>query len=722
MKLGPSPLLALLLAGSYTVVGAPEAHGDDNDNDNDNMMMAMATAATTVAASTSVDWEAVTATPWAPAHVHGVPIADTQLTPEQHKYWDSYNTTTYLTIDTPYKGHLHAHLVLLFVSAFVLYPFVLVLNNLESNWFLPLLAAQASLSLVSCVLYSVFISNVPDLYPNMAYTKMITGLFVLTLLQVAFAVVFSVKRWLYPNAAGVGSAAAAAVSGFQPVPSVDRFTDDEYVAPGKGKTETIQMNDFCSPSSTLFDDDNADTDSFNLEEDSSSNNNTATPASNSTSDMHGLGLNFTTVGSSRPASSPVGSTSHLTKSRNSLLQSLSSSRVLASLASSFGTVFTILHNVTTWALLAYFFALFPTAISCLNLFGKGQKVFNLLAHFIKGGIFFILGLISLARYCGCFSGIGGAWNYAYVDLDRHRYPHSSSSAVATVSDTDRAMTGMGGAGSGGSNVSHSVWIRIHQLFTSRDIINRYGGLICSFEFVESFLIFLYGASNVFLEHLASTDGVWTAKDLQHVSIAFMYFGAGLCGLISEFKLSSWRRSLFFNVAGRQLAITENIQLDSNLIVDDQHHILGSNKLITPGFSPNPFPVFTIFWTGILMSKHAQASSLSTEIHVQWGSLLTYGSFFRVFTFILMSYYPLRGSKECFLPSKPLTELVTSFCLLCGGMVFMESTDQVIEALAWRGLTPMFTINVSVGVISLVMAWVMFIFAVKDRLRANSPQK
>ncbi|GAV27801.1 hypothetical protein PMKS-001269 [Pichia membranifaciens] len=316
------------------------------------------------------------------------------------------------------------------------------------------------------------------------------------------------------------------------------------------------------------------------------------------------------------------------------------------------------------------------------------------------------------------SRIGGGWNYAYVDLDRYK----SAKDYSTVSEADRAMSGMGGTGSGGSNVAHSFWIRCHQLFTSRDVINRYGGLICTFEAVESFLIFFYGCSNVFLEHLASTDGVWTAKDLQHVSIAFMYFGAGLCGLITEFKLSSWRRSLFFNVAGKQLAITENIQLDDTLPVDDQHHILGSNKMITPGFSPNPFPVFTIFWTGVLMSKHAQASALSSEIHVQWGSLLTYGSFFRVFTFFLMSYYPLRGSKECFLPSKPLTELVTSFCLLCGGLVFMESTDQIIEALAYRGLTPMFTINVSVGVISLAMAWIMFIFAVKDRMRAKISAK
>ncbi|ODQ45692.1 hypothetical protein PICMEDRAFT_178737 [Pichia membranifaciens NRRL Y-2026] len=662
MKLNRLTLTALLLAFSGTVLSNSEPHAHNN-------IITMGT--------TTADWDMVKATPWAGGHVHGVPILNTTLTLGQQKYWKSYNTTTYLTLDSPYSPYVHLHLVLLFVSAFVFYPFVLVLNNLESNWFLPLLAVQASLSVVSCILYSVFINNVPDLYPNMAYTKMVTGWFVLTLLQALFAVVNSVRRWLPSN---------NSISGFQPFPTTDssHYTDDvvnNSSLSNEAASTSIQLEDFFTPSSNLL-----------------------------ANSMEGLNSSFNSDSSLRiPSGLDTDFSSALTtkvKSYSSLLgQTIS--RILYTLAFSFGSLFTILHNVTTWALLAYFFVLFPTGLSCLSLLGKERRVFNLLAHLIKGGIFFILGLVSLARYCGCFAGIAGAWNYAYVDLDSNKSQESS-----TVSETDRVMSGMGGTGSGGSNVSHSVWIRFHQALNSYE--NRGGGLICSFEAIESFLIFSM--------HLGSRDGSWSAMDLQHVSIAFMYFGAGLCGLVTELKLSSWRRSLFFNVAGKQLEIAENIKLDDDLTADEKLRIIGSKKMITPGFSPNPFPVFTIFWTGVLMSKHAQASALSSAIHVQWGSLLTYGSFFRVCTFLLMSYYPLHGSKECFLPSRPFTELVTSFCLLCGGMVFMESTDQVVEALAYRGLTPMFTLNVSVGIASLIMAWVMLIFAVKDRMRAEQLAK
>ena len=50
------------------------------------------------------------------------------------------------------------------------------------------------------------------------------------------------------------------------------------------------------------------------------------------------------------------------------------------------------------------------------------------------------------------------------------------------------------------------------------------------EFTESFVIWLYGTTNVFLEHLAAWGGAWTAQDLEHVSISIMFFGGGLVGL------------------------------------------------------------------------------------------------------------------------------------------------------------------------------------------------
>ena len=56
----------------------------------------------------------------------------------------------------------------------------------------------------------------------------------------------------------------------------------------------------------------------------------------------------------------------------------------------------------------------------------------------------------------------------------------------------------------------------------------------SAEFVESFFIFMYGATQSFMEHLGNHNGgVWSHKDLQHVSIAIMFFWAGLCGLLIE---------------------------------------------------------------------------------------------------------------------------------------------------------------------------------------------
>ena len=97
-------------------------------------------------------------------------------------------------------------------------------------------------------------------------------------------------------------------------------------------------------------------------------------------------------------------------------------------------------------------------------------MFNGLAHFIKGGIFFWFGVLTLGRWAGCFAEIGWAWN---LNTKKGKYP--------------------------------------------------------SAEFVESFLIFIYGVTNVFLEHLAAWGAKWTAQDLEHVSLTVMFFGGGLVG-------------------------------------------------------------------------------------------------------------------------------------------------------------------------------------------------
>ena len=106
---------------------------------------------------------------------------------------------------------------------------------------------------------------------------------------------------------------------------------------------------------------------------------------------------------------------------------------------------------------------------------RGVRVFSGMAHFVKGGIFFWFGVLALGRCMGSFADMGWAWNMK---------PPAA-------------------------------------------VVGRRKASAPTMEFVESFLIFLYGATNVFLEHLGSTDGIWSAQDLEHVSISVMFFGSGL---------------------------------------------------------------------------------------------------------------------------------------------------------------------------------------------------
>lgn len=50
--------------------------------------------------------------------------------------------------------------------------------------------------------------------------------------------------------------------------------------------------------------------------------------------------------------------------------------------------------------------------------------------------------------------------------------------------------------------------------------------------VESFVIWLYGATNTWMERFgAGPDDPWTLHQVQHVSIAVMFFFAGSAGMM-----------------------------------------------------------------------------------------------------------------------------------------------------------------------------------------------
>jgi hypothetical protein len=107
--------------------------------------------------------------------------------------------------------------------------------------------------------------------------------------------------------------------------------------------------------------------------------------------------------------------------------------------------------------------------------GRGGAIFNVLAHYVKGSIFFLYGLLTLGRWMGAFADFGWAWNVK----------------------------------------------------PPKEVVGRRRAALPTAEFTESFVMWLYGVTNVFLEHLAAWGDEWTAQDLEHVSISIMFFGGGL---------------------------------------------------------------------------------------------------------------------------------------------------------------------------------------------------
>jgi len=88
------------------------------------------------------------------------------------------------------------------------------------------------------------------------------------------------------------------------------------------------------------------------------------------------------------------------------------------------------------------------------------------------------------------------------------------------------------------------------------------------------------------------------------------------------------------------------------------------------FSMNPVPALIVLLLGTMMSSHHQESMVSTMIHKQWGTLLVGAAFARAATYIVFYLSP----PTSILPGRPPTELITAFCLMAGGLIFMSSVS------------------------------------------------
>jgi hypothetical protein len=91
---------------------------------------------------------------------------------------------------------------------------------------------------------------------------------------------------------------------------------------------------------------------------------------------------------------------------------------------------------------------------------------------------------------------------------------------------------------------------------------------------------------------------------------------------------------------------------------------------TYNFSMNPMPGLIILLLGIMMSSHHQTSMVSTMVHKQWGTLFVGFALARAVTYILFFLSP----PTSVFASRPPSELVSSFCLVAGGLIFMASVS------------------------------------------------
>ncbi|KAF7722359.1 hypothetical protein EC973_003204 [Apophysomyces ossiformis] len=256
---------------------------------------------------------------------------------------------------------------------------------------------------------------------------------------------------------------------------------------------------------------------------------------------------------------------------------------------------------------------------------RSWEVLGCIAHLIKGGIFFFYGSLTFGRYLGAFADRGWAWNRV-------------------------------------------------------DGASRF-----SFEMVESSLIFLYGITNTWMEHFGQ-DSQWQHKDLEHASLAFMWWWCGLIGILVESR--ALRRLLERSIL--------NTPLDM-----PRHETAQTQSL-------NPFPALTVLMTGISMGNHHQDTQYSSNIHYMWGLLLSCAAICRFLTYLSLYRRPPVNAQ----PTRPPTELVGSFFLIAGSILFMASNSGTLLWLRRNQVDSMFLMNVCVALTAMTLSYVAIMMLIK----------
>lgn len=96
------------------------------------------------------------------------------------------------------------------------------------------------------------------------------------------------------------------------------------------------------------------------------------------------------------------------------------------------------------------------------------------------------------------------------------------------------------------------------------------------------------------------------------------------------------------------------------------------------------------------------------VHKQWGTLFVGFALARAVTYILIYLSP----PSSYLPSRPPSEIISSFCLISGGLIFIASNKDTVAAMERYNLNAMFIFTVTMGFTAFLMAWQMIVLAIK----------
>jgi hypothetical protein len=522
-----------------------------------------------------------------------------------------------------YVGWMYAHIALMIISWVITLPPALMLSVARSKYHLPAQLLFHSINGLGMFAGFVYNHSTPDLYVSNSHHPIgwvVTSLTVLWTL-LSFAAVYANKKKTHERQSVASrttsqhQAEDASFEDYVDSPSTYRYSRDSGNFSGGSRSNS---------SDSIFEKE----ETIPLQENQDRNDFDKHHAKEFGSFLRGTRLNNAFVRAARFAS-------HV--------------RILATLRISQ----IILEK---FLLLLGFLAVTSGFIIYGGLF-KDREIYSGLAHYIKGGIFFWYGLLTLGRWMGAFAEFGWAWNV------RPQCAH----------------------------------------------VSKWKSLVPSAEFTESFVIWLYGASNVFLEHLNNWGKAWSPQDFEHVSITILFFGGGLLGMMIE---SRALLNLTSAPAQSHESKFQEFETDDSgfKVVSENstypHH--RQQRSNTTKLSLNPMPALTILFLGMMMSGHHQTSMVSTMLHAQWGMLFTGFAMARAVTYIMLYLKP----PISLYPSRPPSELVAAFCLTAGGILFMNSARDVVVTIESNGLDAMTIFTLTIGLTGVILAWELACYTIK----------